>query len=59
MFEHWDSFYLLIGGAAGALIGLVFIVVTLIRNVDAKVSLRNASVFMSPTVFHLRRGAGA
>jgi hypothetical protein len=53
MFEHWDSFYLLIGGASGGLIGLVFIVVTLIRGVDARTNLRNSSVFMSPIVFHL------
>jgi len=53
MFKDWDSFYLLIGGASGGLIGLVFIVVTLIRGVDAQVSLRNASVYMSPIVLNL------
>lgn len=53
MFEGWDSFYLLLGGASGGLIGLVFIVVTLIRGVDARTNLRNASVFMSPNVFNL------
>ena len=53
MFEHWDSFYLLLGGASGGLIGLVFIVVTLIRGVDARTNLRSGSVFMSPIVFHL------
>ena len=53
MFEGWDSFYLLIGGAAGALIGLFFIVVTLMRGGDAEIRLRSASVYMSPTVAHL------
>lgn len=53
MFKDWDSFYLLIGGASGGLIGLVFIVVTLIRGVDATINLRNAGVFMSPIVFNL------
>jgi hypothetical protein len=53
MFEHWDSFYLLIGGAAGALIGLLFIVVTLIRGGDGGLQLRGASVFMTPTVAQL------
>jgi len=53
MFEHWDSFYLLLGGASGGLIGLVFIVVTLIRNVDAQANLKATSVFMSPNVFNL------
>jgi hypothetical protein len=53
MFEHWDSFYLLVGGAGGGLIGLVFIVITLIRGVNAETNLRSASVFMSPLVFNL------
>jgi len=29
MFQHWDSYYLLLGSAAGALIGLLFVVATL------------------------------
>jgi len=53
MFDHWDSFFLLIGGAAGALIGLLFIVVTLIRGGDSGARLRGASVYMTPTVAHL------
>src|SRR5258708_18892277 len=53
MFEHWDSFFLLIGGAAGGLIGLLFIVVTLMRGGDSGTRLRGASVFMTPTVAHL------
>ena len=53
MFEHWDSFFLLIGGAAGGLIGLFFIVVTLIRGGDTGLKLRGASVFMTPTVANL------
>lgn len=53
MFEHWDSFFLLIGGAAGGLIGLLFIVVTLIRGGDTGLKLRGASVYMTPTVAHL------
>jgi hypothetical protein len=53
MFNHWDSFYLLVGGAAGALIGLLFIVMTLIRGGDADRRLRGAAIFMTPTVVHL------
>lgn len=53
MFEGWDSFYILIGGAAGALIGLFFIVITLMRGGDPETQLRGASVYMSPTVAHL------
>jgi hypothetical protein len=27
--EKWESFYMLIGGTAGTLIGLIFVVITL------------------------------
>ncbi|MDB5444152.1 MAG: hypothetical protein JWP73_2528 [Phenylobacterium sp.] len=54
MFGRWDNFYLLIGGAAGSLIGLLFIVATLNRGRrDADSALRGASVFMTPIVLHL------
>jgi hypothetical protein len=53
MFAGWDEFYLLIGGAAGGLIGLLFIVITLIRSGETGLKLRGASVFMTPTVAHL------
>jgi hypothetical protein len=52
MFEGWDGFYLLIGGAAGALIGLVFVVVTLTSGMDRSSALRGSSIYMTPTVFH-------
>jgi hypothetical protein len=53
MFEGWDNFYLLIGGAAGALIGLLFIVVTLLRDGSAGLKLTAAAAYMTPTVAHL------
>ena len=53
MFEGWDSFYLLIGGAAGALIGLLFVVATLTRGRDRDSALHGASIYMSPVVLHL------
>ena len=31
-FNEWESFYVLVGGAAGALIGLQFVVMTLIAD---------------------------
>jgi hypothetical protein len=52
MFEGWDSFYLLIGGAAGALIGLLFVVATLTGNLGREQSMRGAAIYMTPTVFH-------
>jgi len=53
MFEHWDSFYLLVGGAAGALIGLLFVVATLTRGRDRDSALHGASIYMSPVVLHM------
>ena len=32
--QGWESFYLLIGGAAGALIGLLFVVITLTAELN-------------------------
>jgi hypothetical protein len=53
MFEHWDSFYLLVGGASGGLIGLLFVVATLTRGRDRDSALFGASIYMSPVVMHL------
>lgn len=50
MFEGWDNFYLIIGGAAGALIGLMFVVATLGTGRSREESLRGASIYMTPTV---------
>ncbi len=52
MFEGWDSFYLLIGGAAGALIGLLFVVVTLTGSIGREKAMRGAAIYMTPTLFH-------
>jgi hypothetical protein len=52
MFEAWDSFYLLVGGASGALIGLLFVVATLNSGLDRDAALRGASLYMTPLVFH-------
>src|SRR5690242_4273349 len=49
----WESFYVIVGSSAGALIGLQFVVITLIadrRNLQDPASL---SAFGTPTVVHL------
>lgn len=49
----WDSFYVIVGSAAGALIGLQFVVLTLIAD---RPSLREAeagAAFATPTIVHL------
>jgi len=49
--DEWESFYLIVGGAAGALIGLQFVVMTLIAE---KPPVRTAeSSFGTPTIVHL------
>ena len=50
MFERWHDFYILVGSAAGALIGLLFIVVTLTSGMDRERALRGSSLYMAPAV---------
>ncbi len=53
MFHGWDAFYSLLGTAAGALISLLFVVMTLSGGgrVGSN-SNRGIKVFMTPVVFH-------
>jgi hypothetical protein len=52
-FAQWDSFYLIIGGAAGALIGLQFVVMTLISSrPPAAAPPEVGAAFSTPTVVH-------
>jgi hypothetical protein len=51
MFHGWDNFFLMIGPAAGSLIGLLFVVVTLTAGRDREVTLRGAALYLTPTVF--------
>jgi hypothetical protein len=48
----WDSFYVIVGAAAGALIGLQFVVMTLIANRPPKNAAKAASAFSTPTIVH-------
>ena len=52
MFEGWDSFYLLIGGGAGAFISTMFVVATLTADLDASRMTYGRQVYISPVVFH-------
>lgn len=50
---EWDSFYLIVGGASGALIGLQFVVMTLIAGNRPRPEGEDASAaFGTPTVVH-------
>ena len=52
MFQHWDSYYLLLGSAAGALIGLLFVVATLSAGREVSTVTRGTKTYLTPTVFH-------
>jgi hypothetical protein len=52
MFHGWDNFFLTMGPAAGSLIGLLFVVVTLTAGRDRDSTLRGAALYLTPTVFH-------
>ena len=49
----WDSFYVIVGSAAGALIGLQFVVLTLIADRPNIIHSEEAgAVFATPTIIH-------
>jgi hypothetical protein len=51
--SEWANFYLIAGPSAGALIGLQFVVVTLLANVPiAKVDAVASGTFSTPSVVH-------
>ena len=50
--SEWDSFYLIVGGAAGALIGLQFVVMTLIASRPQRAGIEVGDTFATPTIVH-------
>src|SRR5512140_2945593 len=52
--SDWQNFYMIIGTAAATLTGLMFVVVTLLADVERQESALNAgiSAFNTPTVVH-------
>ena len=53
MFEGWENYYLMVGSSAGALIGLMFVVVTLTAGRDRAEVDRGKHLYTSPIVWHL------
>jgi hypothetical protein len=49
---EWDSFYLIVRGAAGALIGLQFVVMTLIAERPPARAGDVSAAFLAPTIVH-------
>src|SRR5436190_15758362 len=48
----WESFYVIVGSSAGALIGLQFVVMTLISDRRHQTGEGAVSAFGTPTVVH-------
>lgn len=51
-FAEWSSFYVIVGSAAGALIGLQFVVLTLIANRPVLRAAEAGAAFATPSVVH-------
>src|SRR5256885_13946893 len=50
--NEWDSFYVIVGSAGGALIGLQFVVMTLIADRPVHDVARAGAAFATPTIVH-------
>jgi hypothetical protein len=53
MFERWSDYFFMIGSSAAALIGLMFVVVTLTAGRDRDEVERGKQLYTSPIVWHL------
>jgi hypothetical protein len=49
---EWESFYVIVGAAAGALIGLQFVVLTLISDGKRLAGVTATTAFATPTIVH-------
>jgi len=49
---EWDSFYVIVGSAAGALIGLQFVVMTLVAVRPPERVAEAGPIFATPTIIH-------
>ena len=52
MLESWETFYLVVGTSAGALVGVMFIVATLTAEIAVDQINRGTIIYQNPTVFH-------
>ena len=51
-FSEWESFYVIVGSSAGALIGLQFVVLTLLAERPRPRMEEASAAFTSPTIVH-------
>jgi hypothetical protein len=50
MFDHWSDFFLLVGSAAAVLIGLIFVVISLLQDRSRSTVLAGSRLYMGPIV---------
>jgi len=50
--QHWQNFYVIVGSSAGALIGLQFVVISLISTRSGRADSAAGSAFSSPNIVH-------
>src|SRR5262245_8801012 len=53
LLSSWETFYVIVGSSGGALIGLQFVVITLIADRRHLARAGSLSAFGTPTVVHL------
>lgn len=53
LLSGWDNFYVIVGSSGGALIGLQFVVITLIADTRTRGTTDTISAFGTPTIVHL------
>src|SRR3954469_20525524 len=51
-FKEWETFYVIMGSSAAALIGLQFVVITLVADIERGASSREIDAFATPTIVH-------
>jgi hypothetical protein len=51
-FAAWESFYVIVGSSAAALIGLQFVVIALVAESRTRSSSREIAAFGTPTILH-------
>lgn len=51
--SDWQSYYVIVGSAAAALIGVQFVVITLLATMRRRTSAETIGAFATPTVVHL------
>ncbi len=55
---RWQNFYVIVGSSAGALIGLQFVVLTLISRTPARANATAGSAFATPSIVHFATALG-